>query len=67
MSDWLLQEMKEKEADGVIFHALFDGKDGIFRNMICEYTIEQVKTVTAIPKSGRTYYKIVNGRRELIK
>ena len=67
MGNWIEDEMIKFQADGVIFHDLFDGKDGIFKHIISEYTFEQVKNREAFPKSGRTYYKLVNGHKEFIK
>ena len=68
--NFILEEMIELNADGVIFHNLFvteeyliNGKTKIF----ADYSLEQVKNLTAYPKSNRTYYKIVDGKLEYIK
>ena len=68
--NFILEEMIELNADGVIFHNLFvteedliNGKTKIF----ADYSLEQFKNLTAYPKSNRTYYKIVDGKLEYIK
>ena len=52
-------------ADGVIFHSIGAfGKD-VLKYGFEEYTLETIENAIAFPKSGRTYYKIVEGKKIL--
>ena len=62
----ILEEMIEVGADGVVFHSILQHPSNVKCEIYKEYTFEEYKNVTAFPKSGRTYYRIVNGKREWI-
>lgn len=64
--NYIKQEMIDKGADGVIFHPIFTSNEEIFKKIICEYTIDTIDDVSQIPKSGRTYYKIIDGKKILL-
>ena len=59
--DW--DNMNEK-ADGVDFVPIFSNIK--FPTVYASYTKEEIKSVKAIPKSGRRYWVIKEGRKEYI-
>ena len=61
------QEMINRGADGVIFHPICAKNIDIFKNMHCEYTLNEIDNIKAFPKSGRSYYKLINGKKILLK
>lgn len=64
--NFIKQEMINNGADGVIFHPICQPNTDIFKRVICEYTIDEIDTIGAIPKSGRSYYKIIDGKKIII-
>lgn len=65
--NFIKQEMLEKEADGVIFHPICVENIDIFKTMHCEYTLSEIDNIKTFPKSGRSYYKLINGKKVLLK
>ena len=64
MSNFLIDEMDSVEADGVDFVPVF--YDMKIAPIICSYTRKEVEDLDYYPKSGRRYWKIVNGNKEYI-
>lgn len=67
--NYYLEEAIKLKADGVIFHPIFSNLEDITNKRViihCSYSIEQLKTERAYPRSGRTYYRIVDGVKVLI-
>ena len=62
----IVDEMIKLNADGVVFHPVGAMGLDIFARAHCEYTLEEMKSVKAIPKSCRTYYRIIDGKKEII-
>jgi len=62
----IVDEMIRLNADGVVFHPIGAMGLDIFTKAHCEYTLEEMKNVKAIPKSCRTYYRLVHGKKEII-
>lgn len=63
--NYIHEEMIKLGADGVIFHGIgIEGKD-IFTHAICEYTLDNIEFISGVPKSSRTYYKLINGKKVL--
>lgn len=58
--------MLDKGADGVVFHPICFEFFDIFKTAICEYTLDEIDTINAIPESARSYYKIVDGKKILL-
>ena len=63
--DYILEEMNELEADGVDFVPIWYSEE--FPPIICSYTKEEWKSVQAYPKSGKMYWKMVDGKKEYIR
>jgi hypothetical protein len=63
--NYLKEEMIKIGADGVIFHSIgFKiGDEEIPMKIFAEFTIDTIGSVKAFPRSSRTYYKLVNGKR----
>jgi hypothetical protein len=62
-----LDEMKKLNADGVIFHSIFaEPENEDFKDIYCEYTIKEMEQINTFPKSARTYYRIIDGRKAFI-
>lgn len=64
--NYIKQEMIDKGADGVIFHPICQPNTDIFKRVICEYTIDEIDSINAVPKSGRSYYKLVDGNKVIL-
>ena len=69
MKDFILDEMIELEADGVDFVPIFTTPENIYMASFCKsYTKEQwIASDGSYPKSGRLYWKMVNGKKEYIE
>lgn len=67
MRDLILKEMKENGADGVEFVPIMANYEK-FYTVICNLEIEEIENDNGIsfPKSGRRYYKKVNGTKVYI-
>lgn len=63
MTDFILEEMEKLEADGVDFVPIMTNPYDAFKNVLCSYSKEEWKEVRGYPKSGRLYWKIINGRK----
>lgn len=64
--NYLYEEALKLNADGVIFHDLFYSAEDVLMgraSIITMRTTEELKTYTTYPKSGRTYYKFVDGKK----
>jgi len=60
----ILQEMKEWGADGVVFHPIFTTEKQLLdgtATIHCDYTLSSIVDIESFPKSGLTYYNMVNG------
>lgn len=68
MEDFILKEMEERDADGVDFVPVFTTPETILHTKIIKtYTKEQwLASCGAYPKSGRLYWKMVDGKKEYI-
>lgn len=62
--NYILSEMNKLGADGVDFVPIIF--DGVFPKIICSYTKEELNDIKGYPKSGRKYWKIINGKKEYI-
>lgn len=63
MTDFILEEMEKLEADGVDFVPILINPLEASQNIHCSYSKEEWKQVKAYPKSGRLYWKVINGRK----
>lgn len=63
----ILDEMINLNADGVVFHPIGATGLDIFARAHCEYTLEEMRNVKVIPKSCRTYYRLVDDKKEIIE
>lgn len=63
---FIKEEMVKLGADGVIFHPILMKGIDIFTKIHCEYTLDEIENVKSIPKSARTYYKLVDGKKVII-
>ena len=65
--NYLKEEMIKIGADGVIFHSLFTEGLDVLKHSHREYTFDEINsdTVKFIPRSARTYYKLVDGKKVL--
>ena len=61
MISYIEEEMIKIGADGVIFHPIFIRDDDVFLHAEHEFTLETIQGQHIFPRSGRTYYKIING------
>ena len=68
MEDFILKEMEERDADGVDFVPVFTNPDNIlYQKIIMTYTKKEwIDSDGSYPKSGRVYWKLVNGKKEYI-
>jgi hypothetical protein len=68
MEDFILKEMEERDADGVDFVPVLTNPDNIlYQKIIITYTKKEwIASNRAYPKSGRIYWKVVNGKKEYI-
>lgn len=68
MEDFILKEMEEWGGDGVDFVPVFTTPETILHTKIIKsYTKEQwIASDGSYPKSGRLYWKMVNGKKEYI-
>lgn len=64
MSNCYVQEMEERKADGIDFIAFGPAKP--FPNILASYTKEEMVNVTATPRAGYKYWRMVNGKKEYI-
>jgi hypothetical protein len=64
MANHYLKEMEENKADGIDFIAFGPAKP--FPNILASYTKEKLETITATPRAGYKYWKMVNGKKEYI-
>lgn len=63
MTDFILEEMEECEADGVDFVPISTNPFFASEHIICSYSKEEWKKGQFYPKSGRLYWKIINSRK----
>jgi len=65
----ILEEMNKLGADVVMFHKITHSDEFMISGTFGYYTREQVENgeLNAYPKSGRTYYKLVDGQRVKIE
>ena len=67
MEDFILKEMEEAGADGVDFVPIFTSLERLLlgeSKIICSYSKEEwLASSGAYPKSGRLYWKIIDGKK----
>ena len=63
--DYILEEMNKVDADGVDFVPLWFDKR-FAPPIICSYTKEEWLNVQSYPKSGRMYWKMIDGKKKYI-
>lgn len=63
--NYIHREMIIMGADGVIFHPIGMNNEQILMNPIQEHTLKSIESAKTFPRSGRSYYKIINGKRVL--
>ena len=63
--NYIHQEMITMGADGVIFHAFDAFGQDVLKYGFEEYTLDTIESAVAFPKSGRSYYKLINGKKVL--
>lgn len=66
--NYYLEKMIELDADGIDFIPIgwyLFGKESV-PDIIASYTIEEFKNVNCIPKTGYSFYKIIDGKKEYI-
>ena len=56
--------MEELEDDGIDFMPIFF--QGKFPKIIVSYTKEEIKNVTAFPRTNYKFYKLVDGKKVYI-
>lgn len=62
------EKMIELDADGIDFIPIgwyLFGRKGV-PDIIASYTKEEFKNVNGIPKTGYSFYKIIDGKKEYI-
>jgi len=68
--NYILEEALKLGADGVIFHPIFRTEEDVLSGK-CEIhsirTIKDLEKNEAYPKSGRTYYKLVDGKKTSVR
>ena len=62
--NYILSEINKLGADGVDFVPIV--YNDVLPQIICSYTKEEIEDIKGYPKSGRKYWKIINGKKEYI-
>lgn len=63
--NYIHQEMITMGADGVVFHSIGAFGQDVLKYGFEEYTLDTIESAVAFPKSGRSYYKLINGKKVL--
>lgn len=67
--NFILDEALALKADGVIFHPILADRSqlSILRNAISFCPIDKLSEMTAYPKSGRSYYRLIDGKISIVE
>ena len=63
--EYILKEMKELNAEGVDFISV--GDNSLFPKVYASYTKRELEIGRPVPRAGRKYWKMVDGKKTYIE